>query len=586
MNNPNDFKPEQGKEANRPVGGDGGKEKGESKPTKLSLNEIMSMPEKLASNKARADLSNSRIDSQSDRQAAAANKKVDQQAGHSNFEALFGMSIVKELDKELTSNKAREFTWMAAKSNFLELPKQFGRKFLQLRKAEIKKPEMIKEDSEAAKWNYLKAAKKEDELTQPKPDLKEKPKEQPPDDETKNKEDEIAIALQVEKIYDEKDYVEDIENATKLSLGIDDAHMQGVQVFKNLEQIRPQDMSATNSNVTYGHLSKKRLAQCIKSLKGGKVIVIGDLLIDELLEGKPERISREAPVLILEHVDTELICGGAANAAHNIAALDGICHAVGVCGKDENAQKLAHLLDAHNIAHSLVQDASRPTTVKTRILSKAHAIKQQLLRLDRISHATINSAIESLLASRLESIAAQFSAIILSDYRAGVISHGVIAACQKIASRLNLPLIVDAQGGFERFQNASLLTPNQPDAQNAVGFSFDTPERLKQGGEDLLLLTGAKAILITRGPDGMVLFRKKQEPFYLPAFNRSDVFDVSGAGDTVVATMTLAMVTGSSMEEAMALGNLAAGIVVRKSGTAVTSQEELLDNLERAPLDE
>ena len=137
-------------------------------------------------------------------------------------------------------------------------------------------------------------------------------------------------------------------------------------------------------------LTKSNLRKCIHNLSGGRVIVLGDLLIDELLEGKPERISREAPVLILEHVDTELNLGGAANAAHNVAALGGVCHAIGVSGRDEYHHKLSGLFDKVGITHALVQDPARPTTVKTRILSKAHALSQQLLRLYRISQDKIN----------------------------------------------------------------------------------------------------------------------------------------------------------------------------------------------------
>jgi rfaE bifunctional protein kinase chain/domain len=357
-------------------------------------------------------------------------------------------------------------------------------------------------------------------------------------------------------------------------------------VFKNLEKIQPHDMAQAAAALAAHGLSKKRLRECIKNLAKGKVMVVGDLLIDELLEGKPERISREAPVLILEHMETELIPGGAANTAHNITALGASCHAVGVCGKDEYAAKLAALLEKYSITHSLVQDPSRPTTVKTRILSRSYAIRQQLLRLDRISHATIDSVVQSLLSERIERAASGYNAIILSDYRAGVISDGVIATSRKVAAQQGLLYVIDAQEGFERFQAATLLTPNQPDAETAVGYAFDTPEKLLKGGEDLLVLTGAQAILITRGPEGMVLFRTGHSPVHMPVFNRSEVFDVTGAGDTVVATMTLALSTGSTPEEAMALGNLAAGIVVRKPGTAVTTQEELIENLEQVALSE
>lgn len=559
------------------------KDRFDNKESRLSLTELVAGRDKLAAKGVREAASKEHGQAGSDRTQA--------KGGLSNFVALFGMGLLRQLEGPESAEKAREYTWLAARSNFRELPKLYGRKFLQPGKVETKKKELVEEEKSVHK-RQLEATKRIEDST-PLVDDEQEDREREEDEEDNEtirlrdaeQEEEIAQDLQFEKIYDEKDYLEELKRATELALGIDEAHNKGKQVFKHLEKIHPHDMSQA-STTPLSRLSRKRLRECIRKLSGGKVIVVGDLLIDELLEGKPERISREAPVLILEHMVTELIPGGAANTAHNITALGGTCHAVGVCGKDEYATKLASLLDKYGISHSLVQDPSRPTTVKTRILSKAHAIRQQLLRLDRISHATIDSVVQTLLAERLERAAGSHQAVILSDYRAGVISNGIITATSKVAARHNLSYVVDAQEEFERFQGVTLLTPNQPDAEKAVGYAFDSPEKLIKGGEDLLVLTGAQAVLITRGPDGMVLFLSGQPPQFMPVFNRSDVFDVTGAGDTVVATMTLALVTGSSLQEAMALGNLAAGIVVRKPGTAVTSQEELINNLELIPLAE
>jgi rfaE bifunctional protein kinase chain/domain len=335
--------------------------------------------------------------------------------------------------------------------------------------------------------------------------------------------------------------------------------------------------------VTSLPLTKSNLRKRIQALSGGKVIVLGDLLIDELLEGKPERISREAPVLILEHVDTQLIPGGAANTANNIVAVGGSCHAIGVCGQDEYARKMSALFTRAGITHDLVEDRTRPTTVKTRILSKSHSFRQQLLRLDRISHEPIGAQIEQRLIEKLEQVASQYQALVLSDYKGGVISDQLISACKTISARHNLKLMVDAQNLPERFQGVYLITPNQPDAEEMVGFKIDSNQSLKRAGQLLLSKTGAQAILITRGAQGMALFTPGQDVCELPVFNRSEVFDVSGAGDTVIATMALALVTGATYMEAMALGNLAAGIVVKKPGTATTNQDEMqaaLDNIQ------
>jgi rfaE bifunctional protein kinase chain/domain len=542
------------------------KDRTEGKQSKLSLTEIIAGKDKLVQDPRR---------------------QTDKTGGVANFAVLFGLNVAKQLDQAVN---AKELRWMGARGNVRELAQLYGRKFLQPGKADVKKEKTVDEEEkelETKGKRELENTKKIDTFGEQDDDKPESLEEKKgPEDKDKQQEDEIAKDLEQEKLYDEKDYLEELKRATELALGIDDAHNQGRQVFKNLEKVRPHDMGQAKAAGSIVGLSKTRLRECIRNLSGGKVLVIGDLLIDELLEGRPERISREAPVLILEHVETELIPGGAANTAHNITALGGSCHAVGVCGKDEYAVKLAALLDKYGITHSLVQDPNRTTTVKTRILSKSYAIRQQLLRLDRITHGSVDSVVQTLLAERLERAAPGHKAIILSDYRAGVINDGIIAACKKVAGRHGLLYIVDAQEGFERFQGATLITPNQPDAEKLLGYSFDTQEKLLKGGKELLVLTGAQAILITQGPEGMVLFQTGQQPVHMPVFNRSDVFDVTGAGDTVVATMTLALVTGSSLEEAMALGNLAAGIVVRKPGTAVTNQEELISNLESSNLSE
>jgi rfaE bifunctional protein kinase chain/domain len=209
---------------------------------------------------------------------------------------------------------------------------------------------------------------------------------------------------------------------------------------------------------------------------------------------------------------------------------------------------------------------------------------QQLLRLDRIAHHSINDAIERKLLEKLEKAASGYSAIILSDYKAGTITDTIIEACRKVSDTNKNLLVVDAQNRFERFNGCALITPNQPDTEAALGFKINSHESLMHAGSLLMKMSGAKSILITRGAHGMALFQENKPIFELPPFNRSEVFDVSGAGDTVIATMTLALVTGALPEEAMALGNLAAGIVVRKPGTAVTSQKEMLEALDSTDL--
>lgn len=401
-----------------------------------------------------------------------------------------------------------------------------------------------------------------------------------------NKDDAISNVLQLASLYSHLRYIEEAKQAINLALGLDPNNLHGKQLFKELERMHPADIGAAAAAISEQTLTKSNLRKRIANLAGGRVIVLGDLLIDELLEGSPERISREAPVLILEHVDTQLIPGGAANTANNVAALGGTCHAIGICGSDEYAGKLRKLFDDHRIKHSLVEDPTRPTTVKTRILSKSHSFRQQLLRLDRISHKPIGQHIEDRLVEKLAEVAGEYKAVILSDYKGGVMTDGLIRSCRRLAAEHKLMVIVDAQGDFARFQDVTLLTPNQPDCEGALGFSIDSRESLANAGQQLLMMTGTQALLITRGGSGMVLFQQGQPMVELPAFNRSEVFDVTGAGDTVVATMALALVTGSNFVEAMALGNLAAGIVVKKPGTAVTNQAEMLEILELLKIQE
>jgi rfaE bifunctional protein kinase chain/domain len=398
--------------------------------------------------------------------------------------------------------------------------------------------------------------------------------------------DAVLHSLHLASLFAHLGYIEEARQATELSLGIDPDNIKGIELFKELERMHPHDITLSAKQMGTPLLSKSNLRKRIKNLTGGRVIVVGDLLLDELLEGKPERISREAPVLILEHVDTEYALGGAANTANNVAHLGGTCHAIGVCGKDSYAQKMAKIFEQSGITFDLVTDAERPTTVKTRILSKAHSFKQQILRLDRISHEAISQSIEKELIEKIEKSSAGYHAIILSDYRGGTMTDGLIKACRQLSQKTKIALIVDAQDHFERFQNVTLITPNQPDCEKACGFTISDSASLKEAGNELMLLTGAEALLITRGGHGMALFQRGQEPFELPVFNREEVFDVTGAGDTVVATMALAMVTGASYIEAMALGNLAAGIVVKKAGTATTSQTEMSEALDQINLPE
>lgn len=340
---------------------------------------------------------------------------------------------------------------------------------------------------------------------------------------------------------------------------------------------------------------KETLSKLIPKLSQGRILVVGDLVIDEMVYGATHRLSREAPVLILRHQRADIILGAAGNAAHNVAKLNAKRTAiVGVSGKDYYCSLLIDALQRDGIdSIGLIQDEDRPTSTKTRISGIAnHSVTQQIVRIDRESSAPVSAKVENQLMDTLSKLAPEFDALLLSDYGLGVFTPGVIAHCQSLSKKHGLIMAVDSQGELSAFQGASILTPNQPEAERNVGFDLNTPTDVLKAGRDLLEKTNGQNVLITRGESGMSLFERQpdnQAPkaTNIPVFNHSEVFDVTGAGDTVVGTLTLALTAGASMTEAAILGNLAASIVVKRFGAATTNQQELqhaLDNLDEALL--
>ena len=331
-------------------------------------------------------------------------------------------------------------------------------------------------------------------------------------------------------------------------------------------------------------LDKKKILNTLNILSSGSVLVVGDIILDEFVVGSPERISREAPVIILEHMSSEYALGGASNAAHNISSLGAKCYLVGVVGEDLYSKAIENECLKNNIHPLLVFDKNRPTTVKTRLLSTAHKhptssviFKQQLLRLDRLSRKPVSSDIENDLIKKVDSHIQKVSAVLISDYNLGICTKKLINHVIKIANENNVLVISDGSDNFERFKDSFLITPNQPDTEAQVGFTITDMKTLTQAGKKLLKISTSKNVLITRGSEGMALFNeeKPDEPFVLPAFNVSEVFDVTGAGDTVAGVISTALATKCPLETACTIGNLAASIVVRKYGTAVTSIKEL-----------
>lgn len=332
------------------------------------------------------------------------------------------------------------------------------------------------------------------------------------------------------------------------------------------------------------YINKEQLVSYIKKLSEPKVLVVGDLAIDEMIYGDAERISREAPVLILRHSDTKLILGAASNAAHNVSTLNGgKVSVIGVCGDDFQAGQLRETFEKACVnCGRLVVDPTRKTTTKTRISgSITTSITQQIVRIDRQTNALLSPEIENEVLKQIERAVPEHDAIILSNYHIGTLTPRVIQETIRLANENNKIVVVDAQKDLEIYKNVTSMTPNLPDTEKSVGFDIENEEDLKRAGDKLLNQTNAKSILITCGADGMFVTRANKNYTKIPVFNKSEVFDVTGAGDTVTAVYTLALATGADPAYAAIIGNIAASIVVRQFGCATTTIDEILTAVEK-----
>lgn len=327
------------------------------------------------------------------------------------------------------------------------------------------------------------------------------------------------------------------------------------------------------------YINREQLVSYIKKLSEPNVLVVGDLAIDEMIYGDAERISREAPVLILRHSNTKLILGAASNAAHNVSTLNnGKVSVIGVCGDDFQAGQLKETFKKANVnCDYLVTDASRKTTTKTRVSgSITTSITQQIVRIDRQTDGFLSAEIEEKVLTNIEKALPEHDAVILSNYHIGTLTPKIIEKTIELANKYNKIVVVDAQKELETYKNITSMTPNLPDTQKSVGFFINNEDDLKRAGDKLLEETNAKSILITCGADGMFVTRPNNNYTKIPVFNKSEVFDVTGAGDTVTAVYTLALAAGADASYAAIIGNVAASIVVRQFGCATTSIEELL----------
>ena len=312
-----------------------------------------------------------------------------------------------------------------------------------------------------------------------------------------------------------------------------------------------------------------------------RVLVIGDMVADEYLIGKPKSISREAPVLILELDEERTIPGGAANVAVNVRALGAEVFLAGVVGDDLPGQRLRRAIaDLQMHQEGLVIDAHRPTSTKTRILAGSPQIVQQhIVRIDRVDTSEVDQPSKGYICDYIQRILPSVDAIVLSDYENGVISPDIIETCIPMARALHKVVVVDSHGSLFRFQGVTALTPNQPEAELTLGRAITTQADLEEAGQRLLNGSHAKSVLITRGREGMSLFEIDKPPLHLLIHQIDhgiEVVDTNGAGDTVAATFTLALTAGASFAESAYLANAAAALVVRRLGCASNTPEELM----------
>lgn len=330
------------------------------------------------------------------------------------------------------------------------------------------------------------------------------------------------------------------------------------------------------------NINKQKLVEYIKKLQHSRVLVVGDLAIDEMICGDTERISREAPVLILNHTKTDILLGAASNAAHNAVSINcGKVSVIGVVGDDYQANQLKEAFNNANIdCSNLVEEKGRKTVTKTRISGAcSQSVTQQIVRIDRQTKAPIKSETEDLLIKNIEKCIPDFDAIILSDYHIGVLTQKVIDKTIELANKYNKIVVVDAQKDLDKYKNVTSMTPNLPDTQKFVGFDLNSNEKIIEAGKNIIEKTNAKSVLITCGSDGMISVNKDGKSDIIPVFNKSMVFDVTGAGDTVTALYAMGLSVGAEPLYAAVIGNIAASIVIKQFGCATTTIEELLSTI-------
>ena len=318
--------------------------------------------------------------------------------------------------------------------------------------------------------------------------------------------------------------------------------------------------------------TRKALLDQIDAFPDARVMVIGDVMIDHFIWGGVNRISPEAPVPVVNVTSESLCLGGAANVVHNIRTLGGKVYAVGVAGDDSLGRKIVQDLKALNLStDGIIIANGRPTTVKTRII--AHS--QQVVRFDREEASPLHPDTEEKLTRYIQRMVSKVDAILISDYGKGLISGELMEKLLSLTKAENKPVIVDPKvKNIHLYRGVTIITPNQTEAREAIGVKILTDTDSSRAAELLRERIECDSVLITRGEHGMTLLEKNGACTHIPTL-ATEVYDVTGAGDTVVSVLALALTTGAALKVAALLANYAAGIVIRKVGTATVDREEL-----------
>lgn len=322
-----------------------------------------------------------------------------------------------------------------------------------------------------------------------------------------------------------------------------------------------------------------RLVRIIEEFPKLTITVLGDLIADEFIYGEISRVSREAPVLILRHRERTVVPGGAGNAIYNLADLGVTVLPVGVIGDDEPGRMLLRAFRQKHISVSAIRRMKDRTTVtKTRVLAgMTHSSRQQVIRVDREPESLLDRAAMQELIYETRGYVRASDALLLSDYGYGAATPEIFDRIRARASLNSIPVTVDSRYRTLAYSGVTAATPNEPEIEEALRIKIgEDTESLLEAGKMILQKMKLQSLLITRGKDGMVVFSRGQKPLFIPIHGSDEVADVTGAGDTVIATYTAALAAGADAESAARLANYAGGIVVMKRGTATVSRTELL----------